>query len=181
MKKKVIIIFIVIIFLTILVSTIFILKNKNSNRASSKQNTSNNIVTDNESEDNLNKEITIKSTENNKIEQDGITAEKIDIKVSGGDLEIITTLKNNSSDDLNGFLIEIELLDENGNEVTVITENSKEVVKPNQIIEFFNSVIDLENPERIANARILSLSKNNVDDMFNNMFDEMTPEGLETE
>ena len=103
-------IFILVIFILIITGIIVLfVKNKN-----------NTMVEISETGE---KTITIKSTGTNRIEKDNIEDEKITINVFDDQLEVKTVLKNNKSEDLNGYLIEIDLLDKDGNIVSTISDN----------------------------------------------------------
>ena len=118
----------------------------------------------------------IKSTEENPIEKDGIEAESIDFNVIGNDLEVTTTLKNNTKDDLNGYLIEIEFLNDKGETVTTIVDNSPDVIKPKETKTITNYIMELQNPKQITSAKIISLEKSSIGESLEETFDEMTPD-----
>lgn len=118
----------------------------------------------------------IKSTEQNPIEKNGIEAESIDFNVIGNDLEVTTTLKNNTKEDLNGYLIEIEFLNDNGETVTTIVDNSPDVIKPKETKTITNYIMELQNPKQITSAKIISLEKSSMGESLEQTFDEMTPD-----
>lgn len=117
--------------------------------------------------------VNIQSTTENPIEMDDVEASNIKIINNYGELQVSTTLKNNSNETLSGFFIELSLLDENGNTVTNISLNSDESIEPNQELTISNNVAGLEPELNISSAKILSIEKNTIQENIENAFDEM--------
>ena len=117
------------------------------------------------------KVINIQSTTENPIQMDDIEATNIEIIYNQGELQVSTTLKNNSSETLNGFFIEIGLLDENANTVSTIAQNSEETIEPNQEITIINNVTGFDEQTNIVNAKIISIEKNTIQDTIDNSFE----------
>lgn len=124
----------------------------------------------------VSKVINIKSTKENPIEKDNIEVTNVEIIDNFGDLQATSTLKNNSSEELNGFFIEIDFLDKDGNVVTSIAENSEQKVKPNEEFTFYNSVVEARNTGDIVTARISFIEKSSTKNSIENVFDEMDEE-----
>ena len=120
--------------------------------------------------------ITIQSTEENKIERDEVEVKNINIKIIGNIVNVSVTLQNNSNETLNGYYIEIELLDSEGNVKAVLTDNSKTTINAGETTVIENSIMDIDNSKEITNARIKELSKNNVMKTFEKTMDEMLPD-----
>ena len=123
-------------------------------------------------------EYLIESNSDNKIEKDGIEAQKIYIKSYEDELEIKTTIKNNSSERINGYMIEIDLLDADGNVLTTISENSTEGIDAGESKEMINYVVGLEKQEQIRNAKITSFDKSSLGDSIDREFENMKPEEI---
>ena len=175
MKNKkilisVIIMIIIIVLVAIGVGIFFITRNQESESESGSDNVS--IV---EQENGI-KTVNIKSTDANPIEMDGIESTNIDIIDNFGELEVTVTLKNNTSETLNGFFIEMDLLDANGNTVSTIAQNSQEKIEPNQELTIMNNVTGLEGEINITNAKIVSIEKNTIQENIENSFNEMEEE-----
>lgn len=102
---------------------------------------------------------------------DDIEATNIEVIYNQGELQVSTTLKNNSSETLNGFFIEIGLLDENANTVSTIAQNSEETIEPNQEITIINNVVGFDEQTNIVNAKIVSIEKNTIQDTIDNSFE----------
>lgn len=163
-KKVYIIITVIILILVASIGIICFMKLKNKN-INSKNEVESNII--------YNKETNIKSTQENPIKYEEIEATNIDVKYISGTLEIDTTLKNNSNDDIDGFFITIDLLDEKGNTVTSISDNSNEKIGANKEISIKNYVVEEENIDAICNAKIVSFEKNSVKDILDDSIDEI--------
>ena len=103
--------------------------------------------------------ITIKSSENNTIEKDGIEATKIDVEHLNTTLKVSTVLKNNSNEDVKGFYIVIALLDKDGKTVTTIAKKSNDTIKAKGEIALENNVSGLKNAKDVVNAKIVTLNK----------------------
>lgn len=170
MKNKKIYLFIgIFIILLAIIIFAFIINNNNIDNNTT-SNTSNET---NEEEQVLLPTFTIKSTKDNPIEMDDIEATSLELTNNFGDIKIITTLKNNSKEDVKGFFIEIELQDENGKRITTIAENSEETIKAKGEITLTNYISEEANGDKIKNAKILTIEKNSIKDSIENSFDEM--------
>ena len=123
-------------------------------------------------------EYSITSTDNNKIEKDGFEVSNINLHAMGDQLQVVSTLKNNTSEKVDGYYIEIDLLDKSGNQMTTIADNSTQGIEAGQSIEIQNSVIGIENADKVASAKIVTLEKSNIEDMVKEDFEKMTPEEL---
>ena len=174
-------IIIIILIIIVIVGGFIFFQNKNKNNSTQEgqiEQTTDSQVT--ESEEDLSRfkdiEYTIESTSENKIEKDGIEAQSIYIKSYTNELEIKTTLKNNSSEKVEGYMIEIELLDDEGNTMTTISDNSQEVLEAGETKEMLNYVVGLENQDQIRNAKIISLEKNNIEETMEKSFEGMIPD-----
>lgn len=170
-KKKVIIAAVIIlVLLVIALEMIFIIKKNNKNRVTPE-------ATDTEVAEAKNalETFSIKNTKENPIEKDGIEAESINFTIIGDQLEVKTILKNTTNEDLNGYMIGIDLLDSKGDVVTSISDNSTDVIKAKQTKEVLNYVMGLEDPKQIVSAKITSLEKETIENTLNQTFNEMTP------
>ena len=103
----------------------------------------------------------IKSSAANPIKKDGLEATNIEIQNYGSNLVINTTIKNHTKEKIDGFYIEIELLDKDGNAVTMIAENSKAVIEAGGEYLLENGA-GTENGQNIVNARIRTLRKEHI-------------------
>ncbi len=172
-KKLILIIVGILIIVTLLIALITTkLLNKNSLSTSNESNSGEATVVD---EYNIN----IKSTKKNKIEKDGVEVEEIKLQILGDQLQVITFLKNNSSEKLDGYFIELELLDESGKELTTIVKNSNDVIEAGATIELKNYVMGVENPEEIRGAKIKTLEKSSAQKSLEQTFKSMTPDEVE--
>ena len=144
MKNKKLILFIssfIIIFILLCIAVYFFTDNK-KNLQSSDPST-----------------YTITSTENARIEKDEIEAEQIQIFKNDSQVEVITKLKNNSNKTINGYSIDIYVLNKEGKAVTSIVRTSKEKIKANDSIEFTSFITGIDNMETIESAKINSINK----------------------
>ena len=119
------------------------------------------------------KVVNIQSTMENPIQMNDIEATNIEVTYNSGELQVSTTLKNNSTETLNGFFIEIALLDENGNTATTIAQNSEETIEPSQEFTIINNVVGFNDQSNIVNAKIVSLEKNTIQNTIENSFEEI--------
>lgn len=169
--KKANVIIITILLLIIAGLVIYIVYNQSANKTLSEDNTNVISKVEEESKDINDYEHLITSTRTNPIEKDGIEAKSINIRKLADQLEITTILKNNTSEVVNGYDIEIDLTDDNGNTVTTISDNTRTQIDSGQSIEIKNYVMDLENPERISNAKITYLQKSHAGDLIEQNMD----------
>ena len=169
-KKK--LAFLIVILILILLGIFIIIKCKNNKDENISMPNKQAEITD----ENIENIFNINSSERNPIEKNGVEATALTILKSGDQLEVKTTLKNKTEEDINGYFIEIELLDANGNKVTAIASNSKDSIKAGESIEICNYVSGLENQNQIKGARIKELSKLNMQDSIEKTFDDMEPE-----
>lgn len=169
-KKVIIVVMAVLVILAIVFGIIFIIKKNNKNNATD--------TTDTESaeaEATL-ETFSIKNSSKNVLKKDGIEVESIDFRIIGEELEVKTIIKNNTKEDLNGYMLDIDLLDRKGNVVTSISDNSTDVLKARKTKEILNYVVDLDDPKQIVSAKITSFEKGSAGDTLNQTLDEMTPE-----
>lgn len=167
MKNKKIVISVSILLVLIIGIILFIIIYNNNN---SKNNSLNETSDSTQIAQSSIPTFTIESTKDSPIEKDGIEASSLQIKNNSGDVEIITTLRNNTDENIHGFFIEISLLDKNNNIVTTISENSEETIKANSSYALTNYVSNLNNAGDITSARIETLEKNNIKNMLENNF-----------
>lgn len=171
-KKKVILI--ISILIVIVLATIFIVYKINHQKEDGKIG-SKNIESISIEENSIN----IKSTKEKPIEKDGIEAENIQLNMYGDQLEVKATLKNNTKEALNGYLVEIDLLDAEENVLTTVADSSQDVIEAGKSAEITSYVMGLENQDQIRSARIKEIQKQNVRETLEQQFTEMTPEEVE--
>ncbi len=169
MNKKIkTVLFFLVLLIILAVIIFFVVKYINDSKNSTQPIQDNQIS----SSDTINsKVINIQSTTENPIQMDDIEATNIEVIYNQGELQVSTTLKNNSSETLNGFFIEIGLLDENANTVSTIAQNSEETIEPNQEITIINNVTGFDEQTNIVNAKIISIEKNTIQDTIDNSFE----------
>ncbi len=167
--RKIYLIIALLIALLVLVVIFFCISKPNSNK-----------ITQNVQKDSSNDLLhttTLKSTPDNPIEKYGIESTNIEIVNNLCELQIVTTLKNNSNELLDGFFIEIVLLDESGNTITTISENSEQKIEAHGEYSLTNYVAGLTIESNVSNAKIVSLRKNTLkntmDDAFNSIEEEI--------
>lgn len=114
----------------------------------------------------------------NAAEKDGIKATKIDFHVIGNQIEVVTSLKNDSGEKLNGYYIEINLLDKKNNIITTIADNSTDVIEAGASKDLYNYVVDAKDSDKIAKAEIVTLEKSSISDSINEKFDNMMPDEM---
>ena len=173
-KKKValaIVVILIAVVLVVFIATKVMKKDGNSSENTAKDIGEATVV------DNYN--IEIKSSKKNKIEKDGIVAEKIKLQILGDQLQVLTTLKNESGEKLNGYLIEMDLVDESGKSLTTIAKNSNDVVEAGATIELENYVMGLDNPQDIEGAKIKTLEKMSAQQSLEQTFEDMTPDEVQ--
>lgn len=171
MNKKIkTILFFLVLLIVLAIIVFFVVKNINDSK--------NSIQTTQEDQTNSSdtvdsKTVNIQSTTENPIQMDDIEATNIEVIYNQGELQVSTTLKNNSSETLNGFFIEIALLDENANTVSTIAQNSEETIEANQEITIINNVAGFDEQTNIVNAKIVSIEKDTIQDTINDSFEEV--------
>lgn len=171
MNKKTKIVLISIILIVILAVIIFfVVKYVNDSKNSTQPIQDN---TTNSSDIVTSKVVNIQSTAENPIQMNDIEATNIEVVYNFGELQISTTLKNNSAETLNGFFIEIALLDENSDTVSTIAQNSEETIEPNQEITIINNVAGFDNQINIVNAKVVSIEKNTTQSNIEDSLEEM--------
>lgn len=156
MEKKYIylIIFASIVIITI---SVFSIKEKISN-----DKMQDNVISDQVNNEEIEDKNTfvIKSTKEMPIVKDGLEATKIKVRKVFNDYEITATIKNNTKEKVNGFYIEIFLLDSKGETVTYISENSDSIIEPNKNYILNSSITGLDKEIEISGAKIGTLEKN---------------------
>lgn len=179
-NKKIYLLIIISVILLVFIGIIFYINKTNDNINYNELNSSSDELNQKMEEDNYIQTFNIKSTPDNPIKIDDIEATNIEITDDSGKLQIVTTLKNNSNEDCEGFFISIALLDENGNTLTTISKNSSEIIPANGELTLTNSVVGIEKKANFLNAKIetfeKSAIKNNLENVFNTMNDMAIPE-----
>lgn len=169
-RKRYIIIGILVIVILIIITSIFFIKRN-------KLHDSNTSILKN----NINKTsngITIKSTASQPIKKDDIEVSSIEITKETEVLSVKTIIKNHMNKNLNGFYIEIHLLDKGGNLITLITKNTNEQIKANDEYILNSSIVGNDvNIDNIASAKIESLVNSTIENNIDNTFNEMLEEG----
>ena len=118
----------------------------------------------------------IESTEEKKIELNEIEVTSIDMEKYVDQIKVKVSIKNNSKEKIYGFIIQINLLDENKKVVTTILNNSKEIIEPNKTIEFESFASGIDNIEQIKSVKIKSLEKGFVQNKINEELEDLTSE-----
>lgn len=163
-KKNRMIIFIAIV-LVIAVGAFFIIKNvklpvgKNNTESSETEEEKPNIH--------------LKSTKTKPIEKDGIEATDIKMTFYADEIQVRTTLKNNTKEKIDSIMIQIEFYNDKDELVTTISSDTEGALEPKQTTELLNYIIGIENPEQIKSAKISSLEKNNIQGFMDETFEEM--------
>lgn len=170
MKNKKLLFSLIIIFIIIFICFIIFFKIKSSNNNDFNNSTNNEL--ENESTDFIQK-YKIESSKDNPIEKDGLEATNIELTYSNGDVDVITTLQNNSENDIQGFFITINLVDSNNKAITSFSDNSEETIKAHDTLTITNSITELNNFKDIKYASISYLLKNNFKDSVNQTFNNM--------
>lgn len=181
MKKKQIILISTIILIVLVISGIIIMsisnKEAKENISQDKEITGDDVQKNTEEKNiQLQSGVSIKSTESNPIEKNGVEAESIDIEVEGSQLKVTTTIKNNTEEALNGFFIQINLLDNNDNLITTISKSSEEIVEVGATYKAENYVMDLEAKGQISKAQIVEVEKSTIGEALDKTFNDMLPE-----
>lgn len=168
-KKRYIIIGILVIIILIIITSIFFIK-RNKLYDSNTSILKNNINKTSNS-------ITIKSTASQPIKKDNIEVSSIEITKETEVLSVKTIIKNHMKENLNGFYIEIHLLDKDGNLITLITKNTNEQVKAHDEYILNSSIVGGNvNIDNIASAKIAELTKSTIENNIDNTFNEMLEE-----
>ncbi len=182
-KKKYIFSGILVLLVIIIIIIFVVINNKDKN------NNNNDECIDmelsNESVDNIQSNnyegtsqvITIESTRESPIEKDNIEVTNIEIIDNFGDLQVTTTLKNNSNECLNGFFIEIDLLDKDGKVVTNICQDSEQRVESNTEVTFNTTIVQLDNAVDIVNARVKNVERSSIKNFIDESLKEIEEEG----
>lgn len=170
MKNKKLLFSLIIIFIIFFICFIIFYKIKISNNNDFNNSTNNEL--ENEST-NLIQTYTIKSSKDNPIEKDGLEATNIELTYSGGNVDVITTLQNNSENDIQGFFITVDLIDSNNKVITSFSDNSEETIKSHDTLTITNYITELNNFKDIKYASIRYLLKNNFKDSINQNFKDM--------
>ena len=148
MKNKKIIVIISLILIVIVGFSIFFIIKKN------------NVTNMQTNNDEQNFTQTITSTEDNKIEKGELEVKELKIQKSGSEISVFSTIINNSNSTINGFFMNIALVNKDGEVLTSVVANYKEKIKPHESIDFTNYVTGEEiNKNEIVDARIESLEK----------------------
>lgn len=148
MKNKKIVLIISLIVIIIICFGIFFITRKNN-------------TNDTQIENGIQQQ-TIQSTEENKIEKDELEVKEIKIQKSGAEIEVHTTIVNNSDSTINGFFMNIVVVNKNGEALTSVVANYKEKIKSHESIDYTNYVTGTEiNINDVVDARIESLEKYN--------------------
>lgn len=158
--KKLIVVIVLLIIL--IVSIVYIVKHNKKNVI----NESDTSLEIDEKQDIKENGYEVKKIENEFEDETKIDVEDIYVRKTSGELAVVTTIKNNSRQALeNGFIIEIDLLDKDKNTITTISENSIEQIKGRSSIELINYVVDIENEEKITDAKVTYLEKKVKDNL----------------
>ena len=172
-NKKYLFLTILLVIIVLLVIGIFVAINSNKKDSEENNSTSDNSVF---SISNM----TLKSTSKNPITKNEIEATNIEIKNNFGELQVITTLKNNSSEEINGFFIQIDFLDHNKNIITSISDNSTSKISPNGELTIENTISGLETGSNIVSAQISYFEKSNIQDNIEGTITELEESVEET-
>ncbi len=100
----------------------------------------------------------IKSTTSKPIEKDGVEATQLELYKLDNSLKVITTLKNNTDNEINGFFIQLALLDKNGNVVFPMAVNSGEKIMPGKTLTIENYATIDNKTKVIVDAKIESIN-----------------------
>ena len=173
MKKKKSLLILISILIIIILAIIIFFVIKHFNNVVEPSNTVENENTINNGYSDTLPTTNIQSSEDNPIEMNDIEATNIEIINNYGELQVLTTLKNNSNETINGFFIELALLDENDNTITSIAQNTEETIEPNNELTITNNVTGIDNNVSITNAKIISIEKNTIQDSIENSFNEV--------
>ena len=168
MKKKYL--FLILFIILVILIIVFTLSRKKENNI---PNNTSNEVNSIDNSDVISQTVNIQSTHENPIEKDGLEAKNIEIVQNSSDLQVNTTLKNNSNEKIEGFFITINLLDENGNIITTLSENCEKTLEANEEYTISNSVVGIENKPSFTKAEITALEKGIFAKNIENAFDEM--------
>ena len=81
--------------------------------------------------------------------------------------------KNIENEEINGFFIQIDFLDENGNTLTSISNNSQDVIDAKGELIMRNTISGLESDINIKSAKISYFEKNTVQENIENSMTEI--------
>ena len=105
--------------------------------------------------------MSIESTKEHPIEKDGIEVKKIEFVSEGqNQLKVKAEMKNNTGEELDGYLIVISLLDKEENVISSISNNSEDKIENNEKFEFEAGIDIVDFEVEIASAKIDYLDKN---------------------
>jgi len=148
MKNKKIIVIISLILIVIVGFSIFFIIKKN------------NVTNTQTNNDEQSYTHIITSTEDNKIEKDELEVKELKIQKSGSEISVFSTIINNSNSTINGFFMEIAIVNKNGEVLTSVVANYKEKIKPHESVDYTNFVTGEEiNINDAVDARIELLEK----------------------
>ena len=181
-NKQKILIILVLISIIIVISVLLLIRSNTENHIQNNEATEDISTLKNTEEENmqLQSNVSIKSTEEEPLEKDGIRVESIDINVYGDQLEAKTTIKNNTGKELSGMHVQVDLLNEENKLVTTVSVGKDEPIKVGEVIEETSYVMGLEEKGKISKAKIVETINSNMHDTFENDFDSMTPDELKT-
>lgn len=169
-NKKIYILIIVILIIVVFGIIYFKIQKDNSNKKDELIQSSQENIENTENQEDMT--INIKSSNKNPIKLDEIEATNIEILCVANTLQVFTTLRNNSNEKINEFFIEMELLDEKGDRVTILAGKVEEIEAKSEIV-VNNNVAELSNGRKICNAKILSIEKQSVKDTLESSFEEL--------
>ena len=172
-KKKILIIVLIIIVLTFI--SVIVLKSIQNNKTSIKEDDDINAIEDIVD---MSKEYDyeIKSTKDNPLEKNGIEANSIMLHAVGDQMEVTTILKNNTDELINGYNMQIDLTDDNGDTVTTISSNTDIEIGVGKSYEEKNYIMGIKNPEKITGAKIVELEKGTVASSLEETLKNIIPE-----
>ena len=101
----------------------------------------------------------IKSTESHKIQNNGIEATEVKLFKLKNSLKVVSTLKNNTESDINGFFIELELLDSSGKTVFPMSVNSDTKIPAGKTVAIENYATLDNTTNEIVDVRIKTIEK----------------------
>lgn len=112
----------------------------------------------------------VKQNNSDNSKNSEISVEEMKILKQNSEIKVITILKNNSNKDIKGYYISLELLDDKGNRVTTISDNSDETIPANGTLNIINYASISEDMQNITDARVLKIEKN-MDDELTDAFE----------
>ena len=103
---------------------------------------------------------TIESTQKEPIEKDGIEVKKIEFSPAGqNQLSVKVKLKNNTDQEIDGYFIIINLLDQDKNVISTISNYSQDHINANDKFEFEAGIIGFDMEKTMVLAKIDYLEK----------------------